>query len=80
MYESIDEGETVDNSVMVAGYVVMRLAMVFQWGRAARQDPQRRAACHTYIKTILISQVGWVALAIAERRWPACSPGRRRCC
>ena len=66
MFDSIDEGETVDNSVMVAGYVVMRLAMVFQWGRAARQDPERRAACLTYLKTILISQVGWVALAIAD--------------
>ena len=25
---------------MVAGYVVMRLALVFQWLRAARQDPR----------------------------------------
>ena len=40
MFESIDEGETVDNRVMVAGYVVMRVAMVFQWARAARQDPR----------------------------------------
>ena len=42
VFESIDEGETVDNGVMVAGYVVMRVAMVFQWVRAARQDPERR--------------------------------------
>ena len=43
VFESIDEGETVNNGVMVAGYVVMRVAMVFQWARAARQDPARRA-------------------------------------
>ena len=66
VFESIDEGHTVDNAVMVAGYVVMRVAMVFQWGRAARQDPPRRAACMTYIKAILIAQAGWIALLLAE--------------
>jgi low temperature requirement protein LtrA len=66
VYESIDAGGTVDNRVMVAGYVVMRVAMVFQWARAARQDPARRSACTTYIATILLAQTGWVALLIAE--------------
>ena len=49
MFESIDEGHTVDNRVMVAGYIVMRVAMVFQWERAARQDPPRKRVCRTYI-------------------------------
>jgi len=31
MFASVDEGATVDNAVMVAGYVVMRVAMVAQW-------------------------------------------------
>jgi low temperature requirement protein LtrA len=66
MFESIDEGGTIDNRVMVAGYVVMRVAMVFQWSRAARQDPDRRPACTTYITTILVAQVGWVGLLIAD--------------
>jgi low temperature requirement protein LtrA len=66
MFASIDEGETVDNGVMVAGYIVMRVAMVFQWARAARQDPARRSACTTYITAILVAQAGWVALAIAR--------------
>ena len=66
VFASIDAGGTVDNSVVVAGYVVMRLAMVFQWARAARQDPPHRAACMTYIKTILVAQAGWVALLIAD--------------
>ena len=39
MFASIDAGDHVDNRVLVAGYVVMRIAMVFQWLRAARQDP-----------------------------------------
>jgi low temperature requirement protein LtrA len=65
-FESIDRGGTVDNRVMVAGYVVMRVAMVFQWARAARQDPPRRSACLTYIKAILVAQAGWVALLVAE--------------
>src|SRR5918999_3121713 len=66
MFESIDEGHTVDNRVMVAGYVVMRVALVFQWARAARQDPSRRAACVTYIKAVSLAQVGWVALLVAD--------------
>ena len=43
MFASVVEGEHVDNRVMVMGYVIMRLALVFQWLRAATQDPQRRA-------------------------------------
>ena len=66
MFSSIDAGEKVDNRVMVAGYVVMRVAMVFQWSRAARHDPERRAACETYITTILLAQVGWIVLLVAE--------------
>ena len=66
VFASIDEGETVDNRVMVAGYIVMRVAMVFQWSRAARQNPQYRPACLTYITTISVAQVGWLALLVAD--------------
>jgi low temperature requirement protein LtrA len=66
VYASIDHGSYVDNSVMVAGYVVMRVAMVAQWSRVARQDPSRRNVAMTYVVTILVSQAGWVALAIAK--------------
>ena len=48
MFASIEHGEHVDNRVMVAGYVVMRIALVGQWLRAAKQDPDRRSACLTY--------------------------------
>ncbi len=66
MYASIAEGKHVENQVMVAGYVVMRIAMVFQWLRAARQDPQRRAACLTYAATITVAQAGWIGIIIAH--------------
>ncbi|WP_272600556.1 low temperature requirement protein A [Solirubrobacter phytolaccae] len=66
LFESIDEGSHVDNVVMVAGYVVMRVAMLFQWSRAARHAPEYRAACMTYIRWVALAQVGWIALAIAH--------------
>jgi low temperature requirement protein LtrA len=66
LFASIDEGQAVDNAVMVGGYVVMRVALLFQWLRAARQDPARRPACLTYAGAIAIAQVGWVALLLAQ--------------
>ena len=41
MFESIDRGGTLDNRVMVAGYVIMRVALVFLWWQVSRHD--RRA-------------------------------------
>src|SRR5258706_4589634 len=61
MYASIERGEHIDNSVMVLGYVVMRLALVFQWLRAATQDRAHRRACLTYATAVAIAQLGWVA-------------------
>ncbi|KQV43793.1 MULTISPECIES: low temperature requirement protein A [unclassified Rhizobium] len=66
MFKSIEEGVHVDNGVMVLGYVIMRVAMVFQWARAARQNPDRRAACMTYITAVLIAQIGWVAVIFID--------------
>ncbi|HTE65356.1 MAG TPA: low temperature requirement protein A, partial [Candidatus Binatia bacterium] len=45
---------------------VMRVAMVFLWLRAARQDPPRRRASQTYAVTIGVAQVGWVLLLLAQ--------------
>jgi low temperature requirement protein LtrA len=66
MFDSLEHGDHVDNSVMVLGYVVMRVPMVGQWARAARQDPGRRSACMAYIVTILAAQAGWVVLLVAN--------------
>ncbi|NQX35896.1 low temperature requirement protein A [Herbiconiux sp. VKM Ac-2851] len=66
LFHSIDEGHYLDNGVLVAGYVVMRVAMIAQWLRVARQDPARRRTALTYALWVTVAQVGWVALAIAH--------------
>jgi low temperature requirement protein LtrA len=65
-FASIAAGETLDNGVMVAGYVVMRVPMVFLWAQVARQDPARRRAAAVYIWTIAVAQVFWVVLAVTD--------------
>jgi low temperature requirement protein LtrA len=62
VFASLDHGETLDNGVVVAGYIVMRVPMAFQWLRASRHDPARRSAHLTYFWTILVAQLGWTAL------------------
>jgi low temperature requirement protein LtrA len=71
MFASIERGQHLDNSVMVLGYVIMRLALVFQWLRAAKQDPPRRRVCLTYAATISIAQVGWVVQIVVRLSTPA---------
>jgi low temperature requirement protein LtrA len=66
MFASIDHGATVDNGVMVAGYVVMRVPLLLLWARVWRDDERRRPAARIYMLTIGIAQIGWVALALAD--------------
>ena len=66
MFASLHNGQHLDNRVMVAGYVVMRVAMVAQWLRAARQDPAHRPPCLTYAVTVTVAQIGWVGLIFAN--------------
>ena len=66
MFASIEEGHHVDNRVMVAGYVVMRIALVAQWLRAAKQDPQRRSACLTYATVVTVAQIGWIVTIVVS--------------
>jgi low temperature requirement protein LtrA len=63
MFASIDHGDTLDSGVMVAGYVVMRVALVSLWWQVSRHDPQRRQTARTYMAAIGAAQVGWVAVA-----------------
>ncbi len=69
-FHSIQEGEHVDNGVMVAGYVVMRVATIALWLRAAKHDPARRKTCLAYVVNISIAQVGWVALIFLNLSLP----------
>jgi low temperature requirement protein LtrA len=66
LFSSITAGAHADNRVLVGGYVVMRVAAVIQWLRAAMQDPARKAACLTYAATITVAQVGWIAIAVVN--------------
>jgi low temperature requirement protein LtrA len=53
--------DNTDFTVITAGYVLMRLAMVGQWLRAAHGDPARRPCALRYAAGITIVQAGWVA-------------------
>ncbi|MCT7369394.1 hypothetical protein A7R75_10330 [Mycolicibacterium llatzerense] len=69
-YASIEHGHHVDNAVLVAGYVVMRIALVGQWLRAARQDPARRSAAMTYVSIVSVVQVGWIGTVFLPTNVP----------
>lgn len=64
-FDSLHHGHA-DNTVMVLGYVVMRIAMLIQWGRVYRQCPPVRHAAKMYLITIFVAQLGWVVLALAQ--------------
>src|SRR5689334_15751347 len=52
--------ERADFAVITWGYVIMRLAMVAQWLRAARSDPGHRAVALAYAVGITVVQAGWL--------------------
>ncbi|MBE0402262.1 membrane protein [Halomonas citrativorans] len=58
--------QTNNIDMIVAGFVVMRLAMVCFWLRAARHDPERRLTAYRYAVGIAIVQVYWVGLMLAQ--------------
>jgi low temperature requirement protein LtrA len=66
VFASIDHGDTLDIGVTVAGYVIMRVSLVFLWWEVTRHDPERSPAARKYMLTIGVAQVGWVALALAD--------------
>jgi low temperature requirement protein LtrA len=70
VFDSIDEGEYVDNAVMVAGYVIMRLATIALWLRIARHDPTHRRSALTYAVVVGIIQVGWVIVIFINPSLP----------
>ncbi len=64
VFRSVEAGERIDNTVLVLGYVVMRLFMVAQWLRVARQSPTHRALALTYVKAVIVAQAVWVVIAL----------------
>src|SRR5262245_5976352 len=57
------------NIAVVSGYVVMRLALVVQWLRAAGADPARRPTAWRYAGGIVILQSAWVAMLLVPQYW-----------
>ena len=52
--------DDADYTVTVIGYVIMRIALVAQWLRAAREDPVRRPVALRFAVGIALVQLGWV--------------------
>lgn len=61
--------EDGDFTLVVAGYVVMRLAMVAQWLRAAIEHPEGRSGALHYAAGITVVQMCWVARLWAPDAW-----------
>src|SRR5215472_17625323 len=52
--------EHFDFTTVVIGYVIMRLALVAQWLRAARDHPEGRAGTLRYVAGITVLQMCWI--------------------
>lgn len=71
LFTSLDEGAYLDNGVMIAGYVVMRIAGIALWLRISRHDPTRRRTAIAYAVNIAIAQVFWIVLIFVNLPlWP----------
>ncbi len=53
-----------DFTLAVVGYLIMRVALVAQWLRAARADPAHQITCRRYAVGILVVQLFWVLLLL----------------
>jgi low temperature requirement protein LtrA len=48
-------------TTVVLGYVIMRVAMIAEWLRAAASDPEHRRTAQRYTVGTAMVQVGWIA-------------------
>ncbi|WP_455359443.1 low temperature requirement protein A [Streptomyces sp. SYSU K21746] len=58
-----------DFTVVVIGYVIMRVALLSQWLRAAAEHPEGRSGALRYAAGIAMVQVGWIARLWAPDAW-----------
>ncbi|WP_433319146.1 low temperature requirement protein A [Micromonospora sp. CA-269861] len=58
-----------DFNVITYGYVVMRLAAVVHWSRAAIGDPAHRAAARRYAIGVTVVQLGWLLRLLLPVEW-----------
>ena len=55
--------------IIIAGYLVMRFALVCQWLRAAASDPVRRRTDYAYAIGITVVQAMWILLIFVPESW-----------
>jgi low temperature requirement protein LtrA len=67
--------EQVNYTAVTLGYVIMRIAMVAQWIRAARDDPPRHATAVRYVVGTVRSRPGGCSGWLYRR-----PPGQASCC
>ena len=58
-----------DRWLAALGYVVMRLVLVTQWLRVARDDPPRRTTARRFAVGVTACQIGWVAALVLPPGW-----------
>lgn len=49
-----------DPLLIIIGYVVMRIALVIQWVRVSRSDPEHAITARRYALGIVLVQIGWI--------------------
>ena len=55
-----------DFTMGLIGYIIMRLAMVSQWIRVARNNPSHRTTALRYIGGMVLCQLGWAVLILTS--------------
>ncbi|MFV0406011.1 MAG: low temperature requirement protein A [Propioniciclava sp.] len=66
VFHGLEEGWHLDNGVLVAGYVVMRVPLIALWLRVARDDPERRPTVLRRVALITVAQMGWTSMVFAQ--------------
>ncbi|WP_234343897.1 low temperature requirement protein A [Streptomyces sp. NRRL F-5123] len=66
MFHSVKEGGHLELRAMVIGYVVMRVAMLAQWWRAARAAPDFHDVGMASIRWTVAVQAGWVVVGFVR--------------
>lgn len=66
MFHSVADGDHLEMRAITIGYVVMRVAMVAQWWRAAREAPAYRRVGMATIRWTVAVQAGWLAVAFSK--------------
>ncbi len=56
----------LDVRMTIVGYIIMRIAMIALWLRAARHDPPHRQTALKYAKGIALVQVFWLVLLLID--------------